>query len=138
MVEGGIPEGNDTGWSNGIGNQALLQVPHQKIRGNVIAFKGKGRSRTRGLTNVENQRLQARGTVCHMGAAEGLVGGQKIVEIGTQEGLVGHTKRRAAPAPTPAAALGSQGPVIPWVVVVIGVIANGNGTDLSLSIAGQS
>ena len=82
------------------------------------------------LADVQDQRLQARGTVGHVAGAEALVRRQQVLQLGAHKSAIGNGEGRAAPATTPAAALGGEGPVATGIVVVVGVITNGDGVRL--------
>ena len=65
-----------------------------------------------------------------MAGAEALVRRQQVLQLGAHQGAIGNGEGRAAPATTPAAALGGEGPVATGIVVVVGVITNGDGVRL--------
>ena len=121
-----FPEGHDSSRRDWVVDQPLLNGVNTKIRRIEALMQGHGCGQTGRLTNVENQRLKPCRTIGHVADAETFVSRQQIGDAVAQQGLKGDAERCTRPATTPSTAFGGQRPVIAWIMMIIGIGADGD------------
>ena len=127
VVPWGVPEGHRPRRGDRIEHQGPLQLAYGQLGWPMAPLQAERRRQARRLAHIHHQRLQSRGPIGDVTGGDRLVGRQQIAAVGTDKGAVGDAEGGAGPTPPPAATLGGQRPVRAWVVVVVGVIAHGDG-----------
>ena len=137
VVPRGIPEGYGARRCQGVAEQGLLKLTHRQCGRRNLVFPAEGRCQTRRLADVEDEGLEPGGAIGHVAAAEAFICCQQVVDAGADQGPIGDAKGGTGPTASPAATLGSQGPVRPRIVVIVGIVAHGDGKDGALAVEGQ-
>ena len=134
MPEGPVPDRHHGSGSDRIVEKLLLQTLHRKIHRQAGVANGHRRRQSCSLADVEDQWLQPGGAIGHVADAETLVRHQQVRNRIAEQRLKRDAEGCSGPASAPANAFRSKGPVLAWVVMIIGVGANGDAAAAAILI----